>query len=472
MVLAVFIVLAISGPVAWVRNQERISKERPIGGQECTLGVANGYVTADGRPLFWRVSDSSKDKRYRLVYLCGSPYSYLGLGSEGSGIYNGLNEAGLALGNSTVSTPTASTITPRVSPYKYILEKCGTVAQAREYIRQEINANRCYVSGCFPVTDAEGNAVIFEINRSRWFLEYDSMDPDRHRKGLLGFVVRSNEFHEQKDGTDDTRKRGRYYSGTYNVSKLIEIGSLWVGAVIQGHNGSRGLEVIRYGPGRRLATISRAGKYKSRYAMVIHGVAAGEDPALTTMWVILGQPNYGIAVPAWVKVSDIPECLSNGIMYDRAMSLYKQGNETITQACVFPVEGHMFEVVIRRFLPHWRAEGAPSVAEMTRIEHRMADDAYSLLNCLDNRQSNNNAPRLALNAFSDGLTVNFTVTANDPDGRLVGIEWNLGDGQISREISPSHTYGKPGTYLVSCTLMDDDGVTITDWKYVSLPPLR
>ena len=32
---------------------------------------------------------------------------------------------------------------------------------------------------------------------------------------------------------------------------------------------------------------------------VIQGVAPGEDPRLSTMWTILGQPSTGILVPFW-----------------------------------------------------------------------------------------------------------------------------------------------------------------------------
>jgi parallel beta-helix repeat protein len=156
-------------------------------------------------------------------------------------------------------------------------------------------------------------------------------------------------------------------------------------------------------------------------------------------------------------------------MYDRAKSLYNKGDEATTQASIFGVEAHIFDVVGNTFLPHWRAEGVPSVAEMTRIEQQIANDAYSLLNCLDNRESDNKAPRVFFNAFPHGLTVDFTLIANDADGTITDIKWNFGDGQTSTGSSPTHTYTEPGTYLVSCTVTDDDGVSITDWGYCNVP---
>ena len=129
----------------------------------------------------------------------------------------------------------------------------------------------------------------------------------------------------------------------------------------------------------------------------------------------------------------------------------------------------MFDIVVNTLLPHWRAEGVPLVGEMTRIEHTMANDAYSLLDCLDNYQSDNKAPEVSFNAFPDGLTLHFTLAANDSDGTIISAEWNFGDDQTAIQSSPSHTYAEPGTYLVSCTVTDDDGVSITDWRYYVVP---
>ena len=444
--------------------------------QTCTLGVANGCVTVDGRPIFWRIDDSSHDKRMRLAHVDASPYDYIGITGVGHYVPSGLNEAGIA-GHDTAVAAWGEVAPDGVGAYGitlHSLRNYTSLDQVRDYIKQKVDTGKSNAGGCLGFIDAHGNASVFEICRSRWWLEYNSLDFNRKGQGLFGFVVRANEFHQQPDGTDNTNIGGRYKTGTYNIAGLCRWGALSVKTIIQGKSG---FEVIRYGPGpgRPFAALAREGKYKPNSVIVVHGVAPGENPALTTMWLILGQPSYGIAVPAWVKVSDIPHCLSSGEMCDRAMSLFKKRERTIVQRSVFPVEAHMFNVVNNVLLPHWRAEGVPSVDEMTRIEHRMANDAYSLLNCLDNRQENNKAPSVALNAWPNGLTVDFSVRANDPDGRggrVAGIEWDFGDGQISKEKSPSHTYAKPGTYLVSCTVTDDDGVTITDWEYLHFGRLQ
>ncbi len=436
----------------------------PLSTYACTIGVANGYTTFDERPILWKVRDIS-DARQQLVHTTDSPYDYIGVRSENGPVFMGLNEVGVASGNSVVTTEGGSNTNAAVQ--HHILRNYNSLDQIRNYWLSEVSGGTCNASGCFPFIDSEGNAVIFEVHRSEWVLEYNSMNTNRQEQGKLGFVVRANEFHQQTDGTDDLSIGGRYASGDFNVSGLVDIDMLSAKTVIQGNDDpNTGFEFVRYGPGRDLASISRS---TNQSTMMVHGTAPGEDPALAVMWVILGQSNYGIAIPTWVCVTNIPSWLSSGDMYDRAKSLYTKGDEQATQNSVFPVEAYMFDVVENTLLPHWRAHGAAEVDTMERIEYQMAKDAYSLLDCLDNTQSDNLAPNVDFNAFPDYLTLDFTHTADDTDGSVVAVQWNFGDNQTSFDPSPSHTYTAAGTYLVSCTVTDDDGVSITAWRYYVVP---
>lgn len=463
----VFLVLAILGQLI-IPNDECVA---------CTVGVASGHVTMDGRPLAWKAR-APNIRPAIIAHVDACPYGhdrrydYLAIHNYDEAeelAPMGLSESGVAGGNATAGAG-------GYHSQHYLLENFDDFSEIRTYYEDLVYGDLCayFPEWCgsyyweqsnFTHIDANGNASIFEVNSINWVYEYDAMDPDREAQGLLGFVVRANEFHARPDGTDDVNiTGGRYESGTYNVKGLVDINMLCARTLVQGNDGANGYEFARYGPGRELATIATPGTVGF---MVAQGVLADEDPALSTMWTILGPLNYGIAVPAWVKVSDIPECLSNGSMWSRAKSLYDKGNETITQASVFPAEAHLFDMVDNRLLPRWRAMGVPSEAEMTRIEHQMAKDAYSLLNCLDKHQYDNKAPEVAFDGIqhASGITLTFTATTEDSDGTIANIEWNFGDDQNSVGDSVSHTYSKAGTYLVSCTVTDDDGVSITDWKY-------
>ena len=70
---------------------------------------------------------------------------------------------------------------------------------------------------------------------------------------------------------------------------------------------------------------------------------------------------------------------------------------------------------------------------------------------------------------TSGLSLHFQATPSDEDGSVERFLWGFGDDDISRVESPWHTYDGPGWYLVSCTVMDDDGANATDWQHIRVP---
>ncbi len=248
----------------------------PIQVYACTVGSAHGNVTVDGRPMMWKMRDTS-DAPQQLIHSAGSPYDYIGVRSEGGSVFMGLSEAGIGSGNATVTGGSNSSV------QLYILRNCDTMAQIREYL------NGTGAGGNFPFIDANENASLFEVDHDNPTLEYNTMDPDREAQGLLGLVVRANEFHNHIDGTDDPNiTGGRYESGTYNIKGLADACELSVQTIIQGNAGPNdGFEYARYGPGRDLYMICRS---TNRSFITVHGVLPNEDPALATMWFISGMP--------------------------------------------------------------------------------------------------------------------------------------------------------------------------------------
>lgn len=60
-----------------------------------------------------------------------------------------------------------------------------------------------------------------------------------------------------------------------------------------------------------------------------------------------------------------------------------------------------------------------------------------------------------------GAIVPFDNLSKDFDGIVTNWDWNFGDGNTSTEEHPIHTYAAPGTYTVSLTVTDNDGLTDT-----------
>jgi len=60
------------------------------------------------------------------------------------------------------------------------------------------------------------------------------------------------------------------------------------------------------------------------------------------------------------------------------------------------------------------------------------------------------------------LVVTFDSSAStDPDGTIVGYSWDFMDGSSSAEANPLHEFTVPGTYLVTLTVTDDQGMQAT-----------
>ena len=100
-------------------------------GEECTIGVACGRATADGRPLLWKNRDAQKHDNVVTAFQDGKT-PYLGLcdaGAKGS-VWGGANAAGFCILNSVSrDLPQGSTKGPGNGSFmKLALQRCTTVA--------------------------------------------------------------------------------------------------------------------------------------------------------------------------------------------------------------------------------------------------------------------------------------------------------------------------------------------------------
>lgn len=66
------------------------------------------------------------------------------------------------------------------------------------------------------------------------------------------------------------------------------------------------------------------------------------------------------------------------------------------------------------------------------------------------------------------LGVDFADKSAAKGGRLVSWSWTFGDGGKSTKRNPSHTYTAPGTYDVTLTIRDSNGLTSSVTKQVTV----
>ena len=82
----------------------------------------------------------------------------------------------------------------------------------------------------------------------------------------------------------------------------------------------------------------------------------------------------------------------------------------------------------------------------------------------------NQPPTASFTYTANGLTVNFTDESTDFDGLIVGWSWNFGDGLLSTEQNPTHTYDTANTYIVRLTVTDDDGDSDSTGRIITVQP--
>jgi hypothetical protein len=216
--------------------------------------------------------------------------------------------------------------------------------------------------------------------------------------------------------------------------------------------------------------------------MVVHGVKAGEDPRIATMWVALGNPDYTCFVPCWVALEDdlSPRVSSNdryGTLGGAAETLYHtkedKNYDQYINRLMAPVETNILEAV-QAARAQWFEHGF-DLEQSRRIHHEACETAWRTMNamCQGTGRNRNDTPILTrIDPSSEGLRVHFRCRASDPDGRITEYSWDFGDGGGSLSESPVHRYSRGGTYLVRCRVTDNGGSRNSKWTYLAVkePP--
>lgn len=69
--------------------------------------------------------------------------------------------------------------------------------------------------------------------------------------------------------------------------------------------------------------------------------------------------------------------------------------------------------------------------------------------------------RASVSSGAVPLSVNFTASANDPDGTIASYQWTFDDGTFSAAQTPAKTFMAPGNYSAHLTVTDNSGNTVS-----------
>ncbi len=300
--------------------------------EECTIGVAGAKATSDGRPILWKNRDiSPKYFNNDVRYVKGEKYHFLALMTVGYSdlAWAGVNEKGFCIINSA-SRDLSGTRKKGPGNGEFMKMALGLCANVDDFekLLQETNLPGRRTNCNYGVIDASGAAAIFET-RNYSYTKFDANDPEIAPQG---FLVRANFAHTSNG------KGGiyRYRRAKYLWENAVKNNSLNYRTVLSQF--ARDLadtngvpftlpvkNVTNPDHPYAIETYNTINRSSTAAAIVFCGVKKGEDPQLTTMWSILGEPIFSIAVPAWMKAKAAPATLTGekgSPLREQAMKLF------------------------------------------------------------------------------------------------------------------------------------------------------
>ncbi len=287
--------------------------------QACTIGVAIGKATADGRSLLWKTRDYEV-KNNIVFYTQTDKYSFISNITPEYGYsksWSGVNEKGFAIVNTDIKEFPDGIRGPDNGDFiNEALKYCASV-QDFQNLLDSTNQTGRNTKAIFGVIDAKGGAAIFEVNA----IKYWKFDANDKSVAPEGFIVKTN-FTSSSSGTHGIERYKRssdlihdFYKGdSLTVKNILQYEMRDLadpsGKPIINHNSSENSDVST-------GTINCSKNICTPYsisATVIQGILPNEPDDLTTMWTMLGNPFTSITVPYW-PIGETPSVSVSGSGY-------------------------------------------------------------------------------------------------------------------------------------------------------------
>jgi hypothetical protein len=294
------------------------------------------------------------------------------------------------------------------------LAECANMKEFEEFLAKR--KKPLGVEANFGVIDALGNAAYFETNNFS-FTKVDANDPKVAPEGYLiytnySYTGRFNEgmgYIRYQNARDIVTREAIYKNITpqwifNNLSRNFYHSFMGINLLDSENSPEKGSGWV--------IDQDFIPRKSSTASVIVQGVKPGENPEMTTMWVVLGYPPAGVAVPVWVKAGEeIPSVLvksksadpkvpatMNAEACDKALALkYKtfsvkrgNGGRYMFFPLIYNSAGDGYMQVLRKFendifsisLPNiekWRKEGLSidEIKELNKKTNSLVMEAYA-----------------------------------------------------------------------------------------------
>ncbi|TFG80056.1 MAG: hypothetical protein E4H23_03880 [Chrysiogenales bacterium] len=273
----------------------------------CTTAVISPGASSSHRPLLWKNRDTDFLNN-KVIFVNESPFSYLALVNaedrSGRWAYAGLNSAGFAIFNSVAYNLPESSGEMKDMEGTIMadaLRICSSVADFEKYIQENLGPSLGSLAN-FGVLDAQGDAALFEVS-NRAFKKYTAADfPEK-------YIINTNFARSGEAGTGAGYLRFERASQLFGQIPPGQISPYLILGRISRDTGHALVQQPVYSQFKAfsakkpfwIATRDTIDRESTSAAVVVCGRKPDQKNSLATLWVMLGEPLFTIAIPMWVE---------------------------------------------------------------------------------------------------------------------------------------------------------------------------
>ena len=311
------LILSLSASAGWMEGNPWYCAPRT---DECTTALVPGWATPGGRTLLWKSRDVSNWHQEFSYYDTG-PYSFIGLNYPEQlnefECYGGINEVGFAIENSNAlnfADSSGAYDDDGIIMY-HALQTCVTVEDFLAYMDSTARQGRSRPSN-YGVFDAFGGAGMLEASKYENFW-FDASSPEQCPNG---YEVRSNFAY---NGGPSHVGQHRHDRAVDLIGSAIALGTIDAGYLFD--TVARDLvneEIdpyplpyagyfVYYGDTLEggVRTHDAINREITASGFVAQAVQESEDPLLSVLWSMVGEPVMTPAIPLWIGSFSVPESM-------------------------------------------------------------------------------------------------------------------------------------------------------------------